>query len=123
MVKRQNLRLVFSFYLALEVARGAYFFENFCHKVFFGMYLPLALKVYNEISIGSSGFMVVDTIKEHLLGLSQSNIYSPWPSFLNEGQGEYNTCRGEQSQILTYFPQQMFLIIYVGYINYKPRIL
>ena len=58
------------------------------------MYLPLALEEYN---IDSFGFMGVDKINKHLLGLTQSE-YSPQPSVLTspsrdlvrtEGRSEY----------------------------------
>ena len=44
----------------------------FVHEVFVRMYSPLALEVYNRLI--SLGFMVVDGIKKHLLGLTESNI-------------------------------------------------
>ena len=52
------------------------------------MYLPLALEVYDILLIDSFGFMAVNKIKKHLLGLI-SQINSPWPSFQNEGCNEY----------------------------------
>ena len=51
---------------------GCFFF---CHEVFFSMYLPLALEVYNRLFMGSLGLMAVAKIKKHLLGLTQ--MYSP----------------------------------------------
>ena len=47
--------------------------------------VPLALETYNRPFIDSLGFMIVDEMKKDLLGQG----YSPWPSFLNEGQVEY----------------------------------
>ena len=44
----------------------------FCHEVFFRMYIPLDLEAYNRVFIDSVGFMVIDKIKKHLLGLTQS---------------------------------------------------
>ena len=38
----------------------------FCHEVFFRMYLPLALEVYNRLSIDNLGFMAEDKIKGEL---------------------------------------------------------
>ena len=65
------------FYLLPEVARGAYFHWRdvfLAMKYFFRMSLPLALEVCNRLFIDSFGFMAVDKIKNHLLGLTQSNI-------------------------------------------------
>ena len=45
-----------------------------CHEVFFRMYLPLALEVYNQSFIGSLSLMAVGKFKKHLLGLTKSNI-------------------------------------------------
>ena len=45
----------------------------FCHEVFFRIHLPLSYEVYNRLIIDSLGFMVVDTIKKHLLGFTQFN--------------------------------------------------
>ena len=61
-----------SFYLPREGAGGTYFHRRdvfFCHEVFFRMYLPLALKVYDRLPIDSLGFMVAGRIKNHLSGL------------------------------------------------------
>ena len=46
----------------------------FCHEVFFITYLLLALEVYNKLFIDSLGIMVVDTIKRHPLGFTQSKL-------------------------------------------------
>ena len=46
----------------------------FCHEVFFRMYLPLDLEMYNILFIDSLGFMEGDKIKKHLFGLTQSKI-------------------------------------------------
>ena len=66
------------FHLPPEGARGAYFHvrDIFSHvKYFFRLDLTLAMEVYNKLLfIDSLGFMAVDTIKKHLLGLNQSNI-------------------------------------------------
>ena len=54
------------------------------------MYLPLALEVHNRLIIDSLGFMVVDKIRKHLLGLTQLNILTAaliLPERL--GSGEY----------------------------------
>ena len=62
----------------------------FCHEVFFRMYLPLALEVHNRLIIDSLGFMVVDKIRKHLLGVTQLNILTValiLPE--GEGSGEY----------------------------------
>ena len=41
-----------------------------CCDIFLRMYVPLVL----ELCIDTFGFMAVDKIKKHLLGLSQTNI-------------------------------------------------
>ena len=46
----------------------------FCHEVFFRVYLALALDVYNRLFIDCLGFIAVDQIKKHIMGLTQSNI-------------------------------------------------
>ena len=56
--------------------------------IFFRMYLPLALEVYNISFIDSSGFMSVGKIKKHLLGLTLSNILTNGFG-QNEGQCEH----------------------------------
>ena len=65
-----------SLHLPQKEARGAnnHSLEGriVCHAVFFRMYLPLALEVYNRLFINSLGFMVVDKVKTHLLRLTQS---------------------------------------------------
>ena len=49
--------------------------HTFCNEVFFRMYFPLALEVYNRLFIESLGFMAVDIIEKYLLGLAQlSNL-------------------------------------------------
>ena len=40
----------------------------FSNEVFFRMYLPLALEVYNRLFIDSLGFMAVERIKIHVSG-------------------------------------------------------
>ena len=49
-----------------------------CQEVFFRMYLPLALE---WLFIAILGFMVVDEIKKHVFGSSQSK-YAPLPSVI-----------------------------------------
>ena len=64
-------------YVPPEVTRGAYlqgistFFPN---EVSFRMYLPLDMEVNKGLLIDYLGFMVVDTIKKHLLEPTLSNI-------------------------------------------------
>ena len=59
------------------------------------MYLSLVLEMYNSMLIASLGFIVVDEIKKHLLGLTQSghlgHHFSPHPlgSVETEGCIEY----------------------------------
>ena len=48
--------------------------RTFYHEVFFRMYVPLALEVYNRLFIDNLGFMAVHEIKKLILGLNQSNI-------------------------------------------------
>ena len=84
-----------SLYTSGSWQKGVFSWEGriFCHKVFFRMFVPLALEVYNRLFIDSLGFRLVDNIKKHLL----SQIYSIWPSFIfsafgfgqYEGRGEY----------------------------------
>ena len=59
----------------------------FCYKVLFRMYLSVALVEYNRLFIDRFGFLVVNRIKKHLLGLTQSKS-SPWPSVLISRFGE-----------------------------------
>ena len=40
-------------------------------EVFFRVYLPLPFEVFNRLLIYSLGYMAVDRIKKHLLGLTQ----------------------------------------------------
>ena len=61
--------------------------RSFCHEVFYRMYVPLALEVYNRPFIDNLGFMAVDKIKKHLLG--PSFLPSPCRFGQNEGLGEY----------------------------------
>ena len=64
--------------------------------LFFKMHLPLALRVYNSLFIDSLCMMVVDEIKNHILGLTKSYILtlvlilpSSFGFAQNEGHGEY----------------------------------
>ena len=61
-------------------------------SIFFRMYLALALEVYNRLFINTFGFMVVDKIKKHMLGLAQPNN-SPLPSVLTLPFGFGENCR------------------------------
>ena len=48
---------------------------TFCHEVFFRMYLPLALEVYNMLFVDSlKGFMAVNEFKKYLLGRFQTDV-------------------------------------------------
>ena len=44
----------------------------FGHEVFFRMYSPLALELYNRLFIYRLGLMTVHKIKKHFLGFTQS---------------------------------------------------
>ena len=71
-------------------------FKGGIFEVFLKMYLPLALRVYNSLFIDSLCMMVVDEIKNHILGLTKSYILtlvlilpSSFGFAQNEGHGEY----------------------------------
>ena len=56
------------------IVRGAYFRHIFSHEVFFSMYLPIDSEVNKRWVIDCSDYMSVNKIKQHLLGLTLSNI-------------------------------------------------
>ena len=87
---------------------GTYFF---CHEVFFRMYLPLALKVYDRLPIDSLGFMVAGRIKNHLSGLIHQ-IYSHWRSFLpSPFKFRQNEAAVSISDFVHPYKVQVFLIV------------
>ena len=53
----------------------------FCHEVFFIMYLPLAFEINKELFKDCFGFMAVNEIKKHPLGLNQSKYAQLSPCF------------------------------------------
>ena len=81
------------------IMRGTYFLQ---WSIFFRMYLPLALEVYNRLFTDSFGFIVVNKIKKHPSGLTQSQ-YSPWTSILIEPGGWSENWRPRQFFFFTLF--------------------
>ena len=71
------------------------------------MYLPLALEEYN---IDSLGFMAVDKIKKHLLGLTQSKILTG-PSVLISPSRDLVRTEGRSEYFSLHPSPKVFLII------------